>query len=515
MSTKINVRSPYYLDIQEPTAPSVELTCALIALSGFSVDEFGNVSLPDTSYGDILSYTSTDSDFANGKFATVSADTSRTVTFRISIPPNFTNSANDYIDCDAITTQPKLICTGGVTTNGSIPNQALNTGGNTATINLSSYFTQGSAAISGYNITNTYPTYVYVTTSGNDLLITTQNIAGTVDVFVEAFDSGDNTCSATQPIQITITATDAFTCTEAALQGGIVNQDGSIIKPNSTGTVGDIRTTPTGSPITSLAANNTGSFISHTLYFDITVPTGYTNTGATVQCSKNYDQVSSALPLFDCDVANLTGQAIYTSGAVLKGNASKGTISGFSPIDFLAVDVVTARSVTFSVTPPASGYSNSGGSDISCPLVLQQPTIQIITTVGSNVWYYLQGVVGNGWEYIYKADNPSPNNYWSSIEGYYDNNPTVPKTALHVGKKGYFIDNDPSNWIGSSISASPTKFLQGSTITNAYYLVTQAQRQQTPIQNLTFDYYIRVSGSKIITEVWKWYYNTKIGIRIK
>jgi len=65
MSTKINVRSPYYLDVQEPTAPSVELTCELIALKGFGVDEFGNVNLPTPEYGDILSYSSTDSDFAD------------------------------------------------------------------------------------------------------------------------------------------------------------------------------------------------------------------------------------------------------------------------------------------------------------------------------------------------------------------------------------------------------------------------------------------------------------------
>jgi len=514
MSTKINVRSPYYLDVQEPTAPSVELTCALIALQGFAVDEFGNVVLPDPAYGDILSYSSTDSDFADGKFDTVSTDTSRTVTFRISIPSNFTNAASDYIDCDATTTQPELVCTGGVTTNGSIPNQSLDTGGNTATIDLTSYFTEGVNPIAGYNITNTYPNYVYATTNGNDLLISSRDIAGTVDIFVEAFDNGDNTCSATQSIQVTITATDAFTCTEAVLQGGIVNQDGSIIKPLSTGTVGNIRTTPTGTPITSLPANNTGSFIEHTLYFDITVPAGYTNTGGTVQCSKDYDQVSSSLPIFNCEVAGLTGQAIYTSGAVLKGNASKGTISGFSPIDFFPVDEVTPREVTFTITPPASGYSNSGGADISCPLTLQQPTIQAITSVGSNVWYYNQGVIGNGWEYIKASDNPAPTQYWRSIQGYYDEVPTAPKTALYVGKKGYFIDTNPANWIGSGISANPNYFVQGSSITNAYYLVTQSPRDNTPIQNLTFDYYIRVNGSRIITEVWKWYYNTETSLRI-
>ena len=81
MSTKINVRSPYYIDVQEPTRPVVELTCTLIALQGFGVDGFGNVVLPNPAYGDILSYSSTDSDFSDGKFDTVLTDTSRTVTF--------------------------------------------------------------------------------------------------------------------------------------------------------------------------------------------------------------------------------------------------------------------------------------------------------------------------------------------------------------------------------------------------------------------------------------------------
>ncbi len=416
MSTKINVRSPYYLDIQEPTAPSVELTCALIALSGFSVDEFGNVGLPDTSYGDILSYTSTDSDFANGKFATVSTDTSRTVTFRISIPPNFTNSANDYIDCDATTTQPELVCTGGVTTNGSIPNQALDSDGNTVAIILSSYFVAGADPIVAYKVTNSHPNFFSAYVSSGTLYITSGNTAGTQTLFVEATDGKIATCNATQAVQVTITTTETYDCDDASLQGGIVNQDGSIINPiGNFITITAIRTTPTGSPITSLAANNTGSFISHTLYFDITVPTGYTNIGATVQCSKNYDQVSSALPLFDCDVASLTGQAIYTSGAIFDGVSSKGTISGFTPISFDPVTTTITRSVTFSITPPASGYSNSGGSDITCAIPLLQPAIADLPCASGSgsIWY----MNIDQKTYLTQSQNPNPLDYQDSYEG--------------------------------------------------------------------------------------------------
>ena len=71
MSTKINIRSPFYLRYSEPALPAVALDCATINLQGFSVDQFGNVGLPSSDYGSIASYTSAAGDFTNGKFATV------------------------------------------------------------------------------------------------------------------------------------------------------------------------------------------------------------------------------------------------------------------------------------------------------------------------------------------------------------------------------------------------------------------------------------------------------------
>lgn len=443
MSGKINIRSPYYLDAVEPTRPAVELTCALIALSGFGVDEFGNVVLPTPEYGDILSYSSTDSDFADGKFDTVLTDTSRTVTFRISIPPNFTNAASDYIDCDATATQPEFVCTGGVTTSGSIPNQSLDSDGNTVAIVLSSYFVAGASPIAAYRITNSHPDFFSAYVSSQSLFITSGNIAGTETLFVEAVDGDAATCNATQPVQVTITTTATFDCDFANVQGGIVNQDGSIINPigNFT-TITAIRTTPTGTPITSLPANNTGGSISHTLYFDITVPTGYTNTGATVQCSKDYNQVSSTLPEFTCAVASLTGQGIYTSGAIYDGASNKGTISGFSPISFDPVTETTPRNVTFNITPPASGYSNSGGSDINCSLlVLQPPVLDVGCWSGSGANWYMNN---DQKPYLRTSDNPDPTNYQDSYEGellYGTGQFPRPYTRVIIG------GSKPSEWI--------------------------------------------------------------------
>jgi hypothetical protein len=511
MSTKINVRSPYYLDIQEPTPPQVELTCNLIALKGLAVDEFGNVSLPNPEYGDILSYDSTDVDFEDGKFDTVLTDTSRTITFRISIPSNFTNSANDYIDCSATATQPAFVCTGGITATGSIPNQSLNSGGNTVTINLSSYFTQGVLPIAGYNITNSYPTYFSATTSGNNLLISSENKAGTHTLYVEAFDGDSTTCNATQSVQVTVISTETYDCSDSYIQGGLVNQDGSIFLPNANGVITATRTSPLGTPITSLSANNTGSFIVHTLYFDITVPTGYTNTGATVQCSKNFTQVSSTLPVFNCEVASLTGQAIYTSGAILQGNAGKGTISSFSPSSFLAVDTNTPRSVTFYVTPPASGYSNSGGSDIECTKSLIQPTLVGSDTLGDTLWFASYAGVAGAWEYIYKADNPAQTQWWRSVEGWYDNRTSTPALG---SRSAYFVGTNPANWVGTYTWYLANYNKKDRVGYNYYLLVSRTTRTATPIQNLDWDWYVYQTSTGLITEVWKYFYNTKTGIRI-
>lgn len=386
MSTKINVRSPFYASYSEPTPPSVELTCELIDLRNMQIDQYGNVQLPELTYGEIQSYTCSDSDFSDGRFDTVLTDTSRTVTFTISIPSNFSNANNDTIDCDTTSIQPTFVCTGGVTTNGSIPNQALDTGGDTVTIDLSSYFTAGVDPISAYTITNNYVDYFTYQILGSELTIISGIKAGTQNLYVEATDGDPLTCNATQSIQITTTATTSYTCDDAYITGGLINQDGSIFQPTVNGTITAIKTSSGGTPITSVPANNTGSFIEWTLYFDITVPAEYSNAGATVECSKVYYQVSSSLPEFTCEVAGLTGQAISLQGNISRGIADKGTISGFSPIGFSIVSSPTSRTVDFSITPPPSGFSNSGGSNITCPITMIQPAVNV--TCG-NVKYYI------------------------------------------------------------------------------------------------------------------------------
>ena len=388
MSTKINVRSPFYLKYSEPTLPSVALDCTTVNLENLSIDEYGNVSLPTAAYGEIVSYTSSAGDFADGKFAAVGTGTSRTITFTISIPENFSNSGDDTIDCTATATQPATSCTGGISASGSIPNQSLNTNGNSVTIDLSSYFTGGT--VSGYLITNNNLDHFITSVIGDTLTITSVRKAGTnKKLLVEATDGVSANCNATQTIQVTTTAAEAWSSSDAYLSGGSISQTGTITNPSVNGTITAIKDSSGGSTITSYPANSTGSDRNVTLFFNVTVPTGYSNTGATVEVSKVFSQPTAALPTFTCSIASLTNQSITSFGAVSKGIANAGTITGFSPIGFDPVTSDTSRTVTYTITPPSSGYSNSGGSDISCAITMKQTGFS--PTVGDQQWYMSVG----------------------------------------------------------------------------------------------------------------------------
>ena len=384
MSTKINVRSPFYLNITEPTKTISSFTCEVANIQNLTIDQQGQISNPNLDFGTVLSITSTDSDFANDKFPTESTDTARDITVRVSIPVGFSNTPDGYIDCTKSVIQPASTCSGGVTTSGSIPSQTLDTDGDSETIDLSSYFTQGSDPIAGYTVYNSRKDLISASVTGNNLTITSSGIGGSTNLQVSAFDNGTNTCSATQTISVTVNApTVTFDCDDANLTGGSIAQDGTLVKPTSHAEVGQARTISgdTGSNITNYTANTTGSDRLVTLYFDLTVPAGYSNAGSTVECEKLFTQ-PAADPEFTCDLANLSGQQISTKGVINVGTLQLGTLDSFSPNFFAEVDSDTARDVTFTITIP-SGYSNSG--TIDCVKTLTQPAS--IPVCGNNTYY--------------------------------------------------------------------------------------------------------------------------------
>lgn len=382
MSTKINVRSPFYLNLTEPSVPEPTFTCEVANIKNLTIDQQGQINTPDLDYGIVLSITSSDSDFSNDKFSTVSTATNRDIVVRVSIPSGFSNVTDGFLDCPKTVEQPAYVvntsCSDGPTTNGSIPAQTISVNGGSATINLASYFTQGTLAISNYTVYNPRPTLISASESGGTLTISSSNIGGSTNLQVSASDSGTNTCTATQTISVTVSApTVTFACVNANFRGGGIAQDGTITKPNSEASVGTIRTTSgdTNTNITSYTANNTGSDRSVTLFFDLTVPAGYSNAGNIVECSLSFTQPAGD-PEFTCAVANLSGQQISEQGIINVGTAQIGTIASFSPLSFSSVSTKTTRQVTFNVTPPATGYSNSGGADIPCVQNLQQPAFE-------------------------------------------------------------------------------------------------------------------------------------------
>ena len=390
MSTKINVRSPYFLAYSEPTIPTPVFDCFIANPRNFSINQQGILTLPTLDYGTI---TAVDTE----KFATVTSPTSRTVTLTIQIPIGFSNTETDgFITCDVSATQPAFVagttCTQNVTASGSIPAQTITVGGNSKTVDLSSYFSGGS--IAGYNIINFHTNLVTAGINSNTLTLTSNQIGGTKTIYIEAFESASGTCTAVQSIAVTVNGlSSAFDCTAANLAngGGSIAQDGTITDPVSIATITAKSLTSGGGHITSVAANSGGSAIDVTLFFDLTAPVGYTNAGATVICSKTFkQQATSTLPTFDCDTANLTEQGISTRGDIHIGKTQLGTIQGFSPTNFAEVTTETSRSIDFTVLIP-SGYSNTGdGSQtLTCTKTITQPAS--LGVCGSNSYFISSG----------------------------------------------------------------------------------------------------------------------------
>ena len=388
MSTKINVRSPFFLNLTAPTVPVPEFTCLTafpngLDNSGFAVDNQGIITSPNPTFGNFESLTSTDSGFANDKYATVSTDTTRTVTARTRIPAGFSNTSDVYKDCVLTTIQPGTsVCTGGPTTSGSISAVALDTGGNSTTIDLSSYFNNETT----YGVNNPNPTLVSTSISGSNLIISSNNIGGSVTIYAIAKDASyPTTCEAVQSISITVSlpaGAPNYDCNTSPLSCGGIAADGTLTLPTTTGTI--------QTPYPSTSANNTGSDRTVTLSFDITVPDGYPNASATIVCDKDFEQPSVGVdPDFSCSIAALTGQSISKNGSIFIGSAAVGTVKSFTTPSWLGTTVQsdTSRVVEFQVEIP-SGYANSG-TLFNCSKTLTQPAT--VGDCGTNEFYISTG----------------------------------------------------------------------------------------------------------------------------
>jgi hypothetical protein len=401
--SKLNARSPFYLNYSTPTEPTVAYDCTVANLTGFSVDQEGVVTTPNIERGTFRSFTSSAGDFANGKFATVSTDTSRTISVVIGIPTGYSNSSDGTFTCTATATQIAKVtsgstpsCTGGPTLNGSISTQTIASGGNTATINAASFFNSATK----YSVVNMNPALFNTSLSSSTLTITSGNSGGSGSAYLRANDDGVNTCTAVQRIPVTVTVSDALGCTASSgvtavdLQGGSATAAGVVTEPSLTGgLIASFSLDASGSPtITSLSANSGSAAQNVTVYFNITVGAGFSNSGATIVCPKVISQAGTGLPTFNCDVAGIEGQGIRKDGNVIVGTAKVGTITNYTLIGqtgktFPEVTSETDRNVSFEITPPAGVYASD--SAITCPdssgITLKQPAVA--TRCGSVVYY--------------------------------------------------------------------------------------------------------------------------------
>lgn len=490
--SKINARSPYYLEYVTPTKPSPEFTCAIANLSDYDIDTNGTVTLPTLDYGYIDSFTSTAGDFANNKFAPVGASSTRTVTFKIVIPNGFSNSGGGYLLCSKTAVQEAAACVNGPTATGTIPAQSLSGAGDTNTIDLTSYFNAGTVPIDAYIIVNPHPSFVAMSKpTGTTLALTSLNVGGTKVVYVKAIDSSLNSCVAIQPITVTVATNNDLGCVASTgvdsvgLTGGSIAQDGTISDPNLIGTITEYRLTSGGSAVTSPIAANTGSTAQDvTLYFLITVPTGYGNAGASIECSKTFSQAGTGAVAFDCNTTILTNQAIYTDGTIKTGNSSRGVIETTTPIKFEEVLTPTQRSITFNIrVPDSTAYSNANAL-VSCTKSITQPAQLNPCSTSINTYYIQESFVGYTPEsFCQESIGIGAGTAIASSANALDQayNATVCSTAFGT-------NTAVAPWAGD----------------NRYWRVSK-DRDTSSITTSSGTFYLwKISRSGIVTEVWRW-----------
>lgn len=398
MSTKINVRSPFYLHLVEPSPPLPDYDCTVAGLVGFAVDNQGIITLPSPAVGVIDSISSDDSDFSNNKFPTENTDTSRTIKIKLFIPTGYANTSDIFFECPVTATQQGVtssvvlptVCSGGPAASGSISGQSLSVGGSSVDIDLAGFFTGETT----YAFSNLNPNLVTAALSGSVLTLSPNVIAGSTTVYgIGRDNSYPATCEKTQSIAVTVTdSTSAFSCTSPtnpALQGGSISQAGVITNPSTIGTITKIMATSGGGAITSVAANTGTGEQTITLFFNITVPSGYSNASATVECQATFSQTGTAAPTFNCALANLTGQAIARNGAIFLGTAALGTVKSFTAPSTPFTDVATdtSRTVVYQVEIP-SGFG-SAGSTIDCSVTMTQPAT--VSICGANNYFISSG----------------------------------------------------------------------------------------------------------------------------
>ena len=386
MSTKINVRSPFFLDLTEPVQTLGIFTCTTAGLSNFSVASSGFVTNPFLLLGNIVDQTATEF-----PINTTGSSIPRSVTYTIAIPEYYTNVKNATIDCVQTFLQPTQAANENPVTNDNCPTFAgtipSSSGLASTAIALSSgatpYFTSGSDAdISSYSVTKS-PSGAAVdavltgTAPNQTLTLSSSTDCQLATFIVTARQSSDSCTAISNSFTFASANCGAYDCNAANVVGGSIEQDGTVNKGTHTlGTLNELLYL--GTDITSslnAGANNTGSPVNKTITYRFNIPNGYSNSG-TFNCDVVYSQPSTqVLPTFDCDAIQASGGFISEQGNIAPPTLGAGTLVSWTPQGFGEVSLNTPQTIYLTVSPPASGYANSGGADITppCPYIITQP----------------------------------------------------------------------------------------------------------------------------------------------
>ena len=395
MSTKINARSPFFIEATEPTTTLGIFDCTTANLLNFAVSSAGDITEPSILKGTIIDRTAT-SFPAN----TSGSPISRSVTYTIQIPTGFSNTSDGTLTCIQTVDQPTQTPAEDPTSNDNCPTFSGTiptiTNLTSTTVNLATYFTAGAdATISGYSVQNYGAAAISTSVSGNTLTISTGSNCAATTLRVTAFNSADACTAVSNVFSVSAVCSKTLTCTTTDanndavnLTGGSISGSGSIKYPSYSIAHLERIEDSGGNTITSVPPNNSGSAINVTLTFVFTVPAGYTNAGQELECTPApFLQQSTTAPLvnLECsDVTFSTAFSITSQGNIIAGTVSYLGSTNVTPTNItteggeykyepVASSTIRTISVTFRVLN--TNWLNYNSS-ITCTLSLTQPPSQ-------------------------------------------------------------------------------------------------------------------------------------------
>ena len=431
MSTKINARSPFYIEATAPTPILGAFTCTTANLTNFSVAPDGTITEPNILKGTII-----DRDVTS--FAALSigdSSVSRTVNYTIRIPDGYSNTADATISCPQTFTQvaPSASCNVSTNTNmatftGTIAD-ITNLNETAQTVSLGSFFTQqGGATFKKYVVNRVGSSAIEFSLSGTGvsqtLSFTTASTGVSATFTVTAHNNNDSCTTSSNSFTVTAAATGSLVCGDLNITGGSITQAGVITRPSyeAIASIYKVYVGATDYTTTDYPANTNTTARTVTLKLYFRVPSGYDNatpSGSTdlndyLLCTKDVQQAGTQLSALACgdDIIAYSGFRISQQGTIVLDDAQV-TVNGVvatgvsattdtGAAKFNEVANATARTIDVTFDIP-SGYSNSGTLTCEDAVSLTQPASDNPCIVLGNEYYI-------------------SNQYFSSRFGFCDNN---------------------------------------------------------------------------------------------